>query len=163
GRAGRDHRRRPASRRTLDESEHDAAQPERDGDGSGDVDRPAQGPLALRHEASRGPDRQNRDRRTDEEDRAPRHGANQPTPQNRSEHGCETGEPGPRTDRAPAIARRERRLDEREARGYEQGRADTLGHAGDDETEDAGDGAARDRRRGEERDAQLEDPPPPEA
>ena len=98
----------------------------------------------------------------DEEDPSPRRHLHQPPAHERSGGPADTRHPRPGADRAGPVLGSERRLQDGEAAGGEEGAADALQRPGGDQRLDVGRQAAQQRREGEPHDADDEDAPPAE-
>ena len=124
---------------------------------AGDVDVAGRLRVArFRDVAERDPDHCNRDRRIDQEDQPPGDCGDEESADKGSERGRHASKTRPGPDDAPALARRERRLEDREAPRSEQRAADTLERACGDQELDARRRRADQRGNGEPCDADHE-------
>jgi hypothetical protein len=117
----------------------------------------------LGHVPERDDDRDDRDRDVHQEHPSPRERVDEPTAEERADRARDPRETRPRADGASAIGVVERRADDRETAGNQQGARRALRAAGNGEHDGVGREAARDARGRERRQARDEHPPAPEA
>jgi hypothetical protein len=117
----------------------------------------------LRHMSHRDKNHDQREREVDEEHQAPGGDLDEPAAKERPDGAGQTGKPRPGADRTHPVLGGERRLQDRQRPGRQQGGADSLQGPGRDQEADARGEPAQQRRQREPRHADDEDPAPAEA
>src|ERR1700686_3430356 len=114
-------------RRPLEQAEHKSAQPDGAEARPEPVDSRRAGRIvAFIHETERQADDDHSQRYVEKERCSPAHVLDEPTADHRTERRGNRAEPGPSSNRPPALSVVERRADDRETSRHQEPRADSL-------------------------------------